>query len=116
MSRKTILQEKAVIDENGFATLATGDVTTCENLDAISYEIDWSNGSSFDAVAFIQYSNNNTDWKNLDFGASLLLYGASGNHKVDVDLIIFKYIRPWIIAASGSCDLTVKIKGTTKGA
>lgn len=116
MSRKLILNEFTALDETGLDESMAGDETVCENLDAISYEVDWENGSSLDGEINIQYKNDGNVWKNLPFASTIALSGASGSHKIDVDLIIFKKIRPYVTINAGQADIVIKTKGTTQGA
>lgn len=116
MSRKLILNPFTALNQATLDTTANGEKTVCENLDAIAYDIVWANGSSLNAEAKIQYSNDDENWYDLDFGSTISLAGASGHHKIDVELIIFKYIRPRVEFAAGQADISIIAKGTTKGA
>jgi len=115
MSRKHVLGPKDIIDETGLDTTMTGDKSHCENLDLISYDVIWSNGNTPVATVSIEYSNDATDWRTIDFGSTISISGASGAHRIDIEPN-FKFVRPVVTFSSGDTDLLIEVKGTTKGA
>ena len=115
MGRKLVLGPKNVIEETGMDTTATGEKSYCEFLDLISYDLIWSSGNTPVATVTIQYSNDNESWITIDFGSTISISGASGSHRIDIKPN-FKYVRPVVTFSSGDTDLTMQVKGTTKGA
>jgi hypothetical protein len=115
MSRKHVLFNKAVIDEVGLDADFIGTETVCEQLDLVSYVLIQSNGSSLAGTFIIQIKDDLTPWIDLNT-STYSLSGATDTIKIDVDNILFKYIRPKITISAGSADFLVVVKGKTYSA
>lgn len=115
MGRKQILPYFQVITDGDMSGDITSSVSTVEQVDQITYDISWT-GSTPVGEIFVQYSNNNESWNNLDFGTTIDISGNSGSHKIDVQLITSKYMRLFYDFTSGTGTIQAHIKGSTKGA
>lgn len=114
--RKLLLGPKNVIEETGLLAQKIGLVTSCENVDLITYDVIWSNGvGSLDSALVIQFSHDEETWYDLPFSSTITMTGASGSHRVDIEPN-FKFVRPVINFTVGNGDFLLIVKGTTKGA
>ncbi len=115
MSRKHVLFNKAVIDEEALDADFEGTETICEQLDEIAYTLLQTNGSSLAGELIIQVKDELTPWINFNT-ETFALTGATDIIKVDVDKINYRYIRPKITISAGSADFLVIVKGKTYSA
>lgn len=114
--RKHILNEFTVMDETALAASLASSETVVEQLDSVRYTVEWANGNAPDMTIMLQYSNDNVNWFDLQMDSVPTINTASGEHTIDIDLIISKYLRLMITVTSGDADLLIKVKGTTTGA
>jgi len=114
--RKHILNEFIVMDETALAASLASNETVVEQLDSVRYTVEWANGNAPDMEIMLQYSNDNVNWYDLQMDAVPTINTASGEHTIDIDLIISKYLRLMITVTSGDADVSIKVKGTTTGA
>src|SRR3990167_3196143 len=101
---KRVIKEFTAINEVALAASKTGEYTDVEMHDRAFYDVVWSGGVLPVGVLKFEISNDandSTSWKELDFGASIDITGASGEHQVLIQEITWKYIRPVYTRTSG---------------
>lgn len=108
MARKNVIPSFKMLNEIDLTTNATSPATVITHLDRASVFIDWS-GS--DAVGEVQFEARkidkdkpvaDADWRTLDFGATIDITGASGNHEVILNSLDFTELRVQYITTSGT--------------
>jgi hypothetical protein len=97
-----------MLDNIDLTSTQTSESTHTANLDRASVSIEWS-GS--DAVGTIEFeakkakkdvSTPELDWTTLDFGATIDITGASGNHEIIFDALDFTDLRVKFNSTSGT--------------
>lgn len=120
MGRKQIIQPFTAVDAGNLSDASiTGSETNVEQTDVAQYVAIWSGGQATNGDLKVQgYLNDITGWFDLDFGATISLDGASGNHQLIIQQVSFKKIRPVYTRtnASASGSLNIVVFATTKGA
>mgnify|MGYP000687011665 CR=1 FL=1 len=108
MARKNVIVSHKMLDEVVLTGNQTSDPTNVTNLDRASISVDWS-GS--DAVGTIEVQsrkqkkdspNADADWRDLDFGSTINITGASGNHEIIFDALDFTDLRIKFTYTSGT--------------
>jgi len=92
----------------------TGPKTVVEQFDAVSFFLEFTGTPT--GTFTIEWSNDDINWYALDFGSTISAVGAAGNHKIDINLITFKFLRVVYTRTGGVGSLDAIIKSTTKGA
>jgi len=117
MGRKQIISEYSVLTQANLAITTPSNATVVENVDSVRYVVDWTNGDgATDIDIELQQSNDGIAWKILMMNATPKISGASGNHIIDVKLIISKFLRLNFVRNAGQADVVAKVKGSTVGA
>lgn len=114
MSRH-VFGPKDVLPGTALAATTIGQESSCQYIDTATYDISWSNGVALNAALTIE-KYNGINWVTLDLSSAITLAGVSGSETVICVDINFPKIRPKITFTAGSCDLSVIVNGTTKGA
>ena len=97
----------------------TGEETTVAQTDVVQFVVAWESGQASNGdIAIEAWLNNETGWFVLEFGATISLDGASGNHQLIIQQVSFKKVRPVYTRTNGSATgtLNVAIFATSKGA
>lgn len=106
-----------MFDAVSMATSQTSAATNVQNLDSASIFVEWSGASSPVGTVTVQARNGAAGtWYTLDFGASIDVSGASGNHQLVFNEMPFTDIRLVYTRSSGSGPLTATISAKTVGA
>lgn len=82
----------------------TGETINVSQTDDLSFHFQWRS-STLTATLFVQARNGTSgqdDWRNLDFGSSITISGASGEHEILLSEMPFTNVRLFIDVASGS--------------
>lgn len=110
MARKNVIPSHRMLDEISLAGSATSDPTNVVNLDRASISIDWTGSDAVGAVTVESRKLKegkpealaDSDWKELDFGATIDITGASGSHEIIFDALDFTEFRVVFTQSSGS--------------
>ncbi len=114
-----------MLDEASLASNSTSPSTKTINLDRASVFVSWS-GS--DAVGELKFQARkikdatpetlaDSDWADLDFGATIDITGAAGSHEVIFNALDFTDLRAVYESTSGSTGtLTAVLSAKTVGA
>ena len=95
MSRKNIIYDfKPIIAGAMTSVSINGTPTTVAQHDTATYKIKWSGGQATNGNLSIESSDDLIIWSPLDFGATINTNGASGEHRLIINEIGFKYLRP----------------------
>jgi hypothetical protein len=125
MGRKQQIQPYLAIEQGDLSDLTiTGEETTVFQTDVVEYLVTWSGGQATNGNISIQFTHDNSkatpasEWHDLDFGSTISLSGASGEHQIIINQVSFSKVRPIYtqtnVAASGV--LNINLIATTKGA
>jgi hypothetical protein len=119
-STRTALAPFYVLQEAALAANKTSQISDIASSDVIQYDVEWENGSSFDATIEVDVlsSLENTTvvsawkWNTLSFGGSVpTMTGASGSHNIILTANPFAKIRARVVRSAGSADVKISIKG-----
>jgi hypothetical protein len=84
MSRKSVLKPYKLLNAVNIATSQTSAPTNVEGIDNFCIELEWTGTSPVGVVTVETASQdsggNYSTWKAIDFGATISITGASGNH------------------------------------
>ncbi len=125
MARKNTISSHKVFDAIDLTSTQNSPHTKTINLDRASVSISWSGSDAVGEIKFqarkIKESTPDvlaaSDWKDLDFGASIDITGASGTHEVIFDALDFTDLRAVFEYTSGSTGtLTATMSAKTVGA
>jgi hypothetical protein len=125
MSRKQQIQPYQAIDAGNLSDASiTGQETVVFQTDVVEYLVTWSGGQATNGNIKIQASHDNSkatpasSWFDLDFGSTISLDGASGNHQLIISQVSFAKVRPVYTRTNGSASgsLNINLIATTKGA
>ncbi len=119
MSRKNLIYNfKPIVNGDMTQSSLTGSATDISQFDTVTYDFLWSGGQSSNGTIGVQYSRDNINWYNLDFGTTISLGTVSGDHNLVITEVGFQYARPYYTQTNGSATglLNVTIFCTTKGA
>ena len=119
MGRKQQIQPFKCIENGNLSSASiTGIETTVAQTDVVQYEVEWSGASLTSGDISVQATLDGVSWFNLDFGTTISLAGAAGNHQIIIKQVSF--IKTRLIytrtnpSATGSLNVTVF--ATTVGA
>jgi hypothetical protein len=119
MGRKQQIQPFKTIS-NGDLSLAstTGIETTVAQTDVVQYDVEWTGASLTSGDISIEATLDGVVWFTLDFGSTVSLAGASGNHQLIIKQVSFIKTRPVFTRTnpSASGTLNVTVFATTVGA
>jgi hypothetical protein len=120
MGRKTQIEPYLTIGSGDLSlTTITGNETTVAQTDVVEFTVAWSGAQATNGDIVIEaWSDDITGWIPLDFGAIISLDGASSNHKLIIQQVSFKKVRPIYTRtnATASGVLNIVVYATTKGA
>lgn len=119
MASRPIFTPHSVITSQSMGASVTSDITIIQNLSMVSYELNWSAGSTPVGLAEVQVSNtysqngdgtvkNAGSWTTI---ASSAVSGNSGTGFFDIDAIASYAIRLKYTRTSGSGTLNAVIAG-----
>lgn len=96
----------------------TGNQTNINNFDVASYFFSWTGGQTTNGTLGIEVSMDGTNFSLLDFGATINADGVSGNHRLVITEVCFKFARPKYTKVNGSASGSMKIEmfATIRGA
>lgn len=122
MARR-ILNHKMLDSADISTTQTQNGHTNVEGVDEATIMVEWS-GTAPVGVISVQASNSEQDeftkgtevWYDLDFGASIDVTGATGDHQINFTAMPFKAIRFVYTATSGTGTMTAHINATSLGA
>lgn len=119
MSRKSLLKPYKILNAVDIATNQTSNPTNVEGIDNFCIELEWSGTTPVGVVTVETASQdaggNYSTWKSIDFGATISISGASGNHLLFVKADS-QFYRVVYTATSGTGTLTAIISGKVLGA
>lgn len=119
MGRKQQIQPfKSVTNGNLSSATIVGIETIVAQTDVVQYDVEWTGASLTSGDISIEATLDGVVWFLLDFGSTISLAGASGNHQLIIKQVSFVKTRPVFTrtnpAASGTINITVF--ATTVGA
>ena len=97
-----------MLDAVSLASNQTSSETNVTHLDRASVSIDWTGSDAVGTVEFEARKINaneavaDADWRTLDFGATIDITGASGNHEVLFNSLDFTEFRVKFVRTSGT--------------
>ena len=121
MSRKNVLKTYKIWDSADLSGNLTSGNTSVINLDNASIYVSWS-GTAPSGEIVVQGTNDDPDknasptWKDLDFGSTITVSGASGNHDLILNSLPFNSLRLKYNRTSGSGSIIATITAKTQGA
>lgn len=118
MGRKPVQSKRIIgysdpsnVEQGGGLQTINSDFTTDDihvsQTDKMSLHLVWEN-STLDADVYVQARNGDAEedeWRNLDFGASIEITGASGQHEINLFELPFTWLRIFIDRNSGAGDV-----------
>lgn len=115
--RKDVLNTAGykVFDNVDISTNQTSGIVYTPFLDNVGIVIAWT-GISPVGVIIVEVSNQkenpneSMEWVALDFGSSVAITGASGNHIINCNQLPFNAVRLRYVRTSGSGNLTATIQ------
>jgi hypothetical protein len=119
-STRSALLPFYVLDVTALAANQTSLITNVSSSDVVQYDIEWANGSSFDATIEVDVLSSFEDttvesawkWNTLSFGGSTpTMTGASGSHNIILTANPFAKIRARVVHNAGTADVKISIKG-----
>lgn len=88
----------------------TGNETHVGQTDVVQFAAVWTGGQATNGDLTIEaWINESTGWLTLEFGATISLDGASGNHQLIIQQVSFKKVRPVYTRTNGSATGTLEI-------
>lgn len=119
MGRKQQIQPfKAISSGDMSQASITGLETTVAQTDVVQYDVEWSGATATSGDITIQGTIDGTNWFDLDFGTTISMTGASGNHQLIIRQVSMVKLRPVYTqtnpAATGT--LLINLFATTVGA
>lgn len=124
MSRRNIIKHFKMLDGVTISANKTSERTMIESMDKAGILIEWSAGTSPVGTITVETSNSTDDeftksaesWREIDFGATINISGASGTHQVVFTELPFRALRVKYNYTSGTATLTTTIHSNTVGA
>lgn len=117
MGRKNIVKSFKMFDAVELSSSQTSAATNVINLDTASIHLVWSAGSSPVGDITVEARNGEDDsWYELDFGSTISISGASGDHQLMLNEMPFTDIRIVYTRTSGSATLDAVLTMKTTGA
>ncbi len=116
MSRKNVVSSYSMINAGSLAGNITSSTTNVLNLDKASIHLSWSGSSPAGTLVVEARNGDNDDWYELDFGSTISISGASGDHQIVFNELPFTSIRLVYTRSSGSGSLDAIITSKTIGA
>jgi hypothetical protein len=119
-STRTALAPFYVLQETALASNKTSAISDIAGSDVVQYDVEWKNGSSFNATIEIDvlssFENTTVEsawkWNTLGYGGSTpQMTGASGTHNIILKYNPFTKIRARVVRSAGSADVKISIKG-----
>lgn len=115
---------KDVLNPKGFKAFNAVDISTNQTspiiyipfLDNLGIVVSWANGSSLAGEIVVEVANQQENpnesiiWSALDFGTTISISGASGEHLINCQQLPFNAMRLKYLSTSGSGDLTAIVQ------
>ena len=116
--RKDVLNPKGFKAFNAvsMATNQTSPIIYIPYLDNLGIVVSWENGSSLAGEVVVEVANQQENpnesiiWGELDFGTTISISGASGEHLINCAQLPFNAMRIKYISTSGTGDLTAIVQ------
>jgi len=118
MGRKNIVYDFKPIDEADMSQARIeGATSTVAQFDEVTYHFEWS-GADVGGVTFgVEYKlSEKGSWYPLDFGSVIDTDTADGMHRLVIQSVGFKFLRPISENVTGGGTLTVHSFCSNKGA
>ena len=117
MARKTLIYSYQFFNNSILSTTTSSAQTDASMLDKASIDLRWS-ASTLVATVTVEAKNgdNAEGFRALDFGAPLLISGASGAHDLILTELPFTYLRLTVTVTSGSGTVDAVITSKAIGA
>ena len=119
MGRKNIVYNyKPIVAGDMSDGSITGDKSTVAQYDTVTYKFKWSGGQATNGDIGVEYSDDEVNWDDLEFGTTITLDGASGSHRLIINEVGFKFTRPKYTRTNGSATGALEVSefATNKGA
>ena len=122
MGRKQVTKTVSIINNIDITTDPVSEIVKVDNIDFYSIYLNWA-GAAPNGEVFIDITPDDADkasvvpvWHALVFLEQILVTGNSGDHKIEIDKVDWKFFRVRYVNNSGTGNITAKYKGSTKGA
>lgn len=118
MGRKNIVYDFLAIKDGDLSTpRLEGAISTIAQHDKITYHFEWE-GADVDGANFgIEYQmKEKGKWFQLDFGAPVNTDTVDGMHRCIIEVVGFKFTRPFTENVSGAGTVNVHVFATNEGA
>lgn len=108
MARKNVIPSFRMFDSTDITTNQTSISTNVTHLDRASIFIDWTGSDSVGQIVVEvlkqkdQKAAVDSDWRSLDFGSTIDITGASGQHDITLNSLDFTDLRIRFISTSGT--------------
>ncbi len=120
MGRKTQIRPYLLIQDGDLSLASiTGNESTVAQVDVINLTVAWSGAQATNGNIEIEvWSSNAIGWVTLEFGATISLDTASGNHQLIIKEVSFEKLRPKYTKTNAGATglLEVLIVATSAGA
>lgn len=116
MSRKHIINAFPLATNEDMSATWTSQSSVVEQFDFLSYTMTWGGGAGVNGEFFVEVSNDNSTWIELDFGSQILAVTDSDVFIILIKDVHFKHSRIKYVPAAGTGTCDVELKAGTKGA
>lgn len=120
MGRKSQIKPYLLIQDGDLSQSSIiGKESTVAQVDVVNLTFTWSGGQATNGDITVEvWSSNAIGWIALDFGATISLDGASGNHQLIIKEVSFEKLRPKYTRTNAGATglLEVLIVATAVGA
>ena len=116
MGRKNVVKSYKMIEAGDLASNIESTTTNVINLDKASIHLKWSGTSPIGTITVEAQNGENDSWYELDFGSSINISGASGDHQIIFNELPFTSIRIQYTATSGTGEITATYTAKVTGA
>lgn len=108
MARKNVIDAHKMLDAVDITTNQTSEPTKTTFLDRASVSVNWTGSDAVGELVFEAKkqvpgkSTAESNWTALDFGTTINITGASGNHEIIFDALDFTDLRVRYVSTSGT--------------
>lgn len=121
MGRKNVIVPYKIIDDGSMATDITSDVTGIQYMDNASIIVSWSGTApvgelQVEVANVVKDDPDATIWSVLEFGTTIPVSGATGQHTLNMSNLTFSALRLKYLRTSGSGTMNAILTSKVVGA